>query len=289
MQRRGEYGGGSSASSPVEVPKAVLENRQDKGGVNLEDLNQEEWETAQELHQTRGEVFSTLDAGMKNESLNFDELNADPKFWKIMTESLVTLGVPQEYVSQHIGKMEVLMHRAQDEGPSVLGNEQSYIGNAIAALKESIKYARNRELSLKASGNPTSTAWESLQLRHIVENDKFAAEKVRRGARGVQETSASTENTTVSSDDTNDTVIDMQSYREKAQPRGFTLPGLEENKRNPNYWKEVANALKTDPRMRGAAATVDRIIARINRGDSDAVLDAQIHTLFGDIDKKLAA
>lgn len=280
MERRGEYGGGRSASSPVEVPKAVLENRQDKGGINLEDLNQEEWETAQELHQTRGEVFSTLDAGMKNESLNFDELNADPKFWKIMTESLVTLGVPQEYVSQHLGKMEVLMHRAQDEGPSVLGNEQAYLGNAIAALKESIKYARSRDLSLKASGNPTSTAWDSVQLRHIVENDKFAAEKVRRGTRGVQETSAPKENT----------VVDMQSYREeKQQPKGFTLPGLEENKRNPNYWKEVANALKTDPRMRGAAATVDRIIARINRGDSDAVLDAQIHTLFGDIDKKLAA
>lgn len=299
MQRRGEYGGGYD-NTPVqqEAPKNISENRQEAGGANLEEFSSEEWDKAQQLHETRGTVFSTLDAGMKGETSVVDGPNSDPKFWKIMGESLKSLGVPEDYIQRHMGKMEGLMAEAQESGPAVLADQRTYIDTAVAALNESIKYARTRDMSLKAGGNPTSTAWDSMQLRRRVEQDKFAAEKLRRGSRSQGESVATpalaeelpvTENDNLAGSEPNDTVRDLDAYREKKAQQGFTFPDVALHKRNPKYWKSMATTIAENPQLRGVAKSIETLMKRVERGDPDSVLDPEIQRITEDIDRRTAA
>lgn len=293
MERRGEYGGGYRDTTPKqdaprqeasrqEVPRNISENRQDIAGVNFEEFSPEEWDQAQQLHETRGTVFSTLDSGMKSEASVVDGPNNDPKYWKIMGDSLKSLGVPEDYVQKYMGKMEGLMADAQENGPAVLADQRTYIDTAVAALNESIKYARTRETSLKASGNPTSTAWDSMQLRRRVEQDKFATERVRRGAG--RRTTEAAHQATPDASMAETQIINLEDFKRgkqgdiaaEGEPEeevpDLDFKNLDANIDNPKYWKRISDDISHNPSMKGVKTDIDNFLRRIARGDKKDVL-----------------
>lgn len=300
MDRRGEYGGNHPTNQneqrglqPEAGPK-IPENRQRIVEANLETFSDEEWNRAQQLEKPRDDVYGTLDAAMQMETASLDAPPADPMFWKVMNGSLETLGISREYITKNFGKMEGLMEDAAQNGPRVLGENKDYIDSAVSALNGALTALRNHERQLKSTGNPTSTSWELMQHHHRVEKDKMAAEKLRRGGSGKRESvqpiapESSLEEPVIPNADT--TVVDLQTYREeRQQPKGFTFPDVIQNKRDPNYWKHMARTIAENPSLKGVAKSIETLVRRVERGDSDSVLDGEIQRITEDIDRRTAA
>lgn len=303
MDRRGEYGGNRPTNQneqneqkglPPEAGSRVPENRQRIVEANLETFSDEEWERAQILEKPRDDVYGTLDSAMKNETASLDAPPADPMFWKVMNGSLQTLGISQEYITKNFGKMEGLMEDAAQNGPGVLGENKDYIDSAVAALNAALDALRNHEQQLKAGGSPTSTSWELMQHHHRVEKDKMAAEKLRRGGSNNRErvppvpAESTVEEPVTANGDT--TVVDLQTYREERQkPKGFIFPEVVKNKRDPEYWRHMARTIAENPSLKGVAKSIETLVKRVERGDSDSIVDAEIQRITEDIDRRTAA
>lgn len=288
--RKGSYGGDYDrlTQAPQEqqpIPKTP-ERQPGTAAVELESLSDQDWERAQELHTTREEVYDTLNAGMEGNQAVIEGVHADPKYWKVMKESLQTLGITPKEVESYFGSMEWIMEDAK-QNPKVLMENKQYVDTAVEALKYFIQMVRNKEQQHNASESQMTSPWKGMQLRWNAEKERMAAEKVRRGA-GPNRDASVEPNPAV---EEVAPVEDLQAYREqkgqKESSHGFTFPDVDLHKRDPKYWRQMIQTLSEDSRFLGIGKSVETLIRRIERGDADTILDGEIAKIVANINKKL--
>jgi hypothetical protein len=256
MKKLGEYIGGQGVGPferAAEKPKELF----GVASVELEGFDAKQWEQVQKLHKTREDVYATLETGIQDERSAVDGANADPKYWKIMGDSLKTLGIPPAYVDQHLGRMESIMAAADENGPGALAEHKAYIDNAVDALNQCLVAVRDNEKQFKASGNPLSSPWKNMASRWNGEKEKMAVERVRRGAR-------------------------VETPKESSD--AVDLDSLDSTQRDPKYWNNVADLLAIEGFVSrvtiGALRTLSR---RLERRDLPSDLDMQMSTILDNI------